>query len=123
MFTKSSQIGVHRLKVGPAGATFQGASFLVRPLSTRNLNIRKNRLIIASKIYHFLRNKKRLFKKNIKLFNPILLKKELLRLGLDKIDYIKLYNYENFKIPKSKKENFKIFIAYYLDKIRLIDNI
>lgn len=91
--------------------------------STRNKNINKKQLLIASKVYRYLSNKKKLIKKNLKNFNPQSFKRELLNLGLSKIDYIKLYNFRNFKECKIKNKKFKIFIAYYLNKVRLIDNI
>ena len=39
-----------------------------------------------------------------------------------KIDYLEIRNLKNLKITK-KIENSRLFIAYYLDNIRLIDNI
>ena len=44
-------------------------------------------------------------------------------LGASKIDYIENYNINNFKLSTKLKDNFNIFIAYYLKKTRLIDNI
>lgn len=91
--------------------------------STRNNNISIKKLVIASKVYKYLYNKKKLIKKNLNNFNIIKYKKYLINLGLEKIDYINLLNFNNLKKPKRKKEKFKIFIAYYIDKVRLIDNI
>ena len=39
------------------------------------------------------------------------------------IDYIDILNSRTLIRPRSNKENFKIFIAFYLNKTRLIDNI
>ena len=39
----------------------------------------------------------------------------------DKIEYFDIRNKKNLSI-KYNKTNFKIFIAYYLDGVRLIDN-
>ena len=39
-----------------------------------------------------------------------------------KIEYLELRNIENLKKSNTFK-NSKIFIAYYLDKVRLIDNL
>jgi len=86
--------------------------------STRNNNLNKKELRTASRIYHYLISKKEL--SNIKILN---IKKKLINLGVKKIDYIEFYNLNTLKRPKNKKENFKIFIAYYLNKIRLIDNV
>ena len=67
----------------------------------------------------------RLNKDNKKLLNfkLINLEKDLINLGVTKIDYIKLYNLNTLKKPRNKREKFKIFIAFYLNKTRLIDNI
>jgi len=46
-----------------------------------------------------------------------------MNLGVKKIEYIELYNLKTLKRPKNKREKFKIFIAFYLNKTRLIDNI
>lgn len=91
--------------------------------STRNGNLSYECLSIASKVYFYLRNKKKKIKKDLKNFKYQVFKKELISLGVNKIDYIKLYNPLSLKKPKKIKEKFKIFIAYYLDGVRLIDNI
>ena len=91
--------------------------------STRNNNLNRNQFKIASNVIKYLRNKKRLIKKEFSNFKFLNIKKDLMNLGITKIDYIELYNLKTFKRPKNKREKFKIFIAFYLNKIRLIDNI
>ena len=91
--------------------------------STRNNNLNKNQLKIASNVIKYLKNKKKLIKKKLSNFKFISIKKDLINLGVKKIDYIEFYNSKTLKRPKSKKEKFKIFIAFYLNKTRLIDNI
>ena len=91
--------------------------------STRNKNISKKNMIIASNVYWFLKKKKGLIKKNLKYFNTSKIKYDLLKLGATKIDYINLLKINSLKKPGNKKDKFKIFIAYYLNEIRLIDNI
>ena len=44
-------------------------------------------------------------------------------MGIDKVNYIELLNIKTLKRPKYSKDKFNIFISYYLDKVRLIDNI
>ena len=44
-------------------------------------------------------------------------------MGVKKIDYIKIIDINKIIKPYRKKNKFKIFIAYYLGSIRLIDNI
>ena len=90
--------------------------------STRNFNLNNKEMQIAEKIYIYLRKIKKKVKKNIKFFNRSLYKKELIKLGASKIDYLDIINLKKLKKAKNKKEKFNIFIAYYLNHIRLIDN-
>ena len=91
--------------------------------STRNNNLNRNQFKIASNVVKYLKNKKKLIKKELSNFKFLNIKKDLINLGVTKIDYIELYNAETLKRPKNKREKFKIFIAFYLNKTRLIDNI
>ena len=50
------------------------------------------------------------------------IKKKAYQIGVDKIEYIKIFNINSFLKPFNKKLNYKIFISYYLGKTRLIDN-
>tara|TARA_A100000164_G_C21889033_1_gene764360 strand:+ start:49 stop:861 length:813 start_codon:yes stop_codon:yes gene_type:complete len=91
-------------------------------LSSRNLLLKKSELNIASKLTRNLI----LFKKS--LFNSeninqliALKKKELNKLFKVKVEYLENRNKQNLKIS-NKVKNSKIFIAYYLNKVRLIDN-
>ena len=91
--------------------------------STRNNNLNKKQYKIASIVYNYLMNKKKIIKKNFLSFSISNTKKHLINMGVSKIDYLELYNLKNFKRPKNKKEKFNIFVAYYINKTRLIDNI
>ena len=75
------------------------------------------------KFIYSLKIKKKIYKKKLSNFNSKKVIKELKNLGSSKIDYIELYSLNTLQKPKNRKEKFKIFIAYYLNKIRLIDNI
>ena len=86
--------------------------------STRNKNLSKKQVKIASNVYLYLKN----IKKSKKILR-INLKKKLLLLGVNKIDYVEILNLRSLKKPKIINKNCRIFIAYYLKKIRLIDNI
>ena len=92
-------------------------------LSSRNLLLNKSNLIIASKIYETLvdikKNTKN--KKNIPSFLN-LKKKELKNNYKIKIDYLELRNIKNLKLSNTKN-NSRLFIAYYLKNVRLIDNL
>ena len=91
--------------------------------STRNLNLNKNELIIASNIYRYLLNLNKKIRKNYKLFRVNKIIKNLISLGATKIDYIENLNINNFKKNKNLKKKYKLFFAYNINNIRLIDNI
>ena len=91
--------------------------------STRNSKLSKKQLIIASNIYHYLFNLKKKIKKNYNLFNINRIKKDLMNLGASKIDYLENYNIKSFKKIKRPNGKFNLFFAYYINNIRLIDNI
>jgi pantoate--beta-alanine ligase len=91
------------------------------PMSSRNLLLNLSQKKIASSVYNFLKNKK---KKIIagKINNKVI-KNKLFLLNVKKIDYLKLINVNKIFKPFAKKDNYRIFIAYYLGNVRLIDNI
>ena len=91
--------------------------------SSRNFNLNKNQMKIAKNVYKYLIRIKKKTKKNFKLFNSLLFKKDLIKLGINKIDYLEIINLKSLSRPKKFKESFNIFIAYHLNKVRLIDNI
>ena len=86
--------------------------------STRNNKLNSSQLYIASKIFNYIKlNKYSLFN------NPNQIKRKVFEMGANKIDYVKIMNVKTLKKPKTNVEKFKIFIAYFLGKTRLIDNI
>ena len=88
--------------------------------SSRNSLLKSNDIKIASKIYHFI-NK---IKKKFDVYDFNFLKKKIIELGANKVDYIENYNIKkNFVKSKKYNKNCKIFIAYYIKNVRLIDNI
>ena len=91
-------------------------------LSTRNLLLGNKNLkkvgYIAKNIYKFkqkLRNKKKIKKY---LYEK---KKELIEQFNIRLEYLEVLNESDLNIYNHKKK-FRVFIAYYLNKIRLIDN-
>ena len=48
------------------------------------------------------------------------LKKKRILLGAQKVDYIEILDLKNLKKPKGY--NFNLFFAFYIGKIRFIDN-
>ena len=77
----------------------------------------------AANIYKYLFNLNKKIKKNYKLFKINTIKKDLFSLGATKIDYIKNLDIKNFYKKRKLKNKFRLFIAYYINNVRLIDNI
>jgi len=91
-------------------------------LSSRNSLLNKNDLIKASAIARNLIIFKKRLLKNMNSKNLFLMKKNELKKKYDiKIDYLELRNTKNLRLTK-KIKNAKIFVAYHINKVRLIDN-
>jgi len=89
--------------------------------SSRNLLLSNNQKKIASSIYKYiLNNKSKLINGKIKIVD---IKNKILSLGVRKIDYVELHDINKIIKPYMQKNNYKIFISYYLGAVRLIDNI
>ena len=93
------------------------------PCSTRNFNLNNKQLLIASNIYKYLFDLKQKIKKKYKFFKINTIKKDLIALGASKIDYIENFDLKSLKKIRKSKSKFRLFIAYYIKNIRLIDNI
>ena len=91
--------------------------------STRNLNLSNRELTMASNIYKYLLKLNKRIKKNYKLFKINVIRKDLISLGATKIDYIENLNIKYYGDNRKLKNKFKLFFAYYINEIRLIDNI
>tara|TARA_B100000902_G_scaffold209778_1_gene199609 strand:- start:1296 stop:2108 length:813 start_codon:yes stop_codon:yes gene_type:complete len=91
-------------------------------LSSRNLLLNKKSLIQAGKLsQNIARFKKNLDKKKITK-NLLTLKKNQLSKTFDiNIEYFELRNFFTFRSSNTIKDS-KLFISYYMDKVRLIDN-
>ena len=92
-------------------------------LSSRNKNLSTNDMRIASKVFKYLKREKSNMKTKIKRININKLHNNIMKLGVKKIDYIELINLNTLKKPNRINKKFNIFIAYYLGKVRLIDNV
>ena len=89
--------------------------------SSRNYLLSFKEKSTASKIYKLIKKTKtNLIKKKINL-NSI--KTKIKNLGVSRVDYIEILDINKIIKPHLKSSKFKIFIAYYLRKTRLIDNI
>jgi len=91
-------------------------------LSSRNLLLKKSDQIKAGKIARTLISFKKKFIKE-KITNKLILtkKNELEKLYSINIEYLELRNKKNLKLS-NKINNSKIFLAYYIKNVRLIDN-
>ena len=91
--------------------------------SSRNSNLNKNQIKIASNIYYYLCKLKKKIKKDYSLFNINKIKQDLIDLGVSKIDYLENYDIKDFRKIKKQNKKSNLFIAYFIKNIRLIDNI
>jgi len=89
--------------------------------SSRNLLLSLEQKVIASKVYKLLKSKKQNLVKSKSALIEI--KKKIYKLGANKIEYIQILDINKLIKPQIKNNKYKIFIAYYLGKTRLIDNI
>ena len=91
-------------------------------LSSRNYLLKQSELDIASKLSIKINNLKKKLnnKKNLKKFLNTEKKKTEKNLRI-KIEYLELRNTKNLKISKNSN-NSRLFVAYYIGNIRLIDN-
>ena len=53
-------------------------------------------------------------------FNLNEIKKKIISMGVNKVDYIKILDLKTLKRPTKNK--FNLFYAFYIGKVRLIDN-
>ena len=92
-------------------------------LSSRNKLLSAKSLDIAKQIYL---NIKKIRYLNYKYSNDIelYLKKKLKKSGLNNIEYIEIRESKSLERPKSiiKGKTLRVFVAVYLDDVRLIDN-
>ena len=92
-------------------------------LSSRNLLLNKSNLKVASNIYKKLTNIKKNINKNKNISDFLNFQKKELRNNYKiKIDYMELRDENTLKISSTKK-NSRLFIAYHLNYVRLIDNL
>ena len=91
-------------------------------LSSRNSLLSINELSKARLVSKYLFKLKSSLKQNNKIHNNILIKKKELQKKFNiKIDYLEVRNEKNLTtLTKNKK--IRLFVAYYINKVRLIDN-
>lgn len=88
-------------------------------MSSRNLRLSESARIKAAQIFKTLNE----IKENPKLIEEK--KAQLLKNGFEKIDYLEIRDEKNLDLISdfSQKKSARIFIAIYLENVRLIDNI
>ena len=92
--------------------------------SSRNMNLNRKDVFIASQVYLYLKKQKRIMKKRKYIrFNEKQNILKIKKLGIKKVEYVKCINLSNLIEPKLSISKFNIFISYYINKTRLIDNI
>jgi len=92
-------------------------------LSSRNSLLNSSNLFYVGKIIRILANikKKLKYRENVESF--LIYQKKILENDFKiKIDYLELRNKKNLENIK-KIKNSRLFIAYYINKVRLIDNL
>jgi len=89
--------------------------------SSRNSLLNSHENYIAGKIYKLILKSKKKLIKNRSLIK--VLKNEVMKFGVKKIEYLKILDVNKLTKPFKNKKKFKIFIAYYLSSVRLIDNV
>jgi pantoate--beta-alanine ligase len=88
-------------------------------LSSRNKLLDQKSLNIAGEIINFLKkNKNQIIKSKD---NSFFLKK-IKEFGAKKIDYLSAFNLKKLKKTNKPSVNTRVFLAYYLNNVRLIDN-
>ena len=92
-------------------------------LSSRNFNLNNKQIKIASLIYKYLKkNKHKILSSCIANRKKDVLS-DIQEIGTKNIEYLECINLKTLKYNKNKKNKFKIFISYFLGKVRLIDNL
>ena len=92
-------------------------------LSSRNLHLKKDSLNVAANIVKELKVIKKNIKKQKKVSKYLKTKvKEIMKNHKIKIEYLELRNINNLE-KSNKFINSRLFIAYYINKVRLIDNL
>jgi len=100
--------------------TVRDKNFLA--LSSRNSLLSKNQLTKAGQIAKYLINFKSSLKINNQIYNYLLIKKKELEKKFNvRIDYLEVRNEKNLTTLIKNRKN-RLFIAYYINKVRLIDN-
>ena len=108
-----------KTKVVPC-KTIRDKNFIAYSSRLKKLNKLEKRNLI--KIIKTLKNYKKKIKLNKIKYDLSKIKKEIIFLGAKKVDYIEILDLKTLKKPKRNKSNFNLFFAFYIGKVRFIDN-
>ncbi len=92
------------------------------PFSSRNANLEKKQIIKASYVSKLINKLFNEIKKKYKNKDKIHYFKNLIKANNIDLEYLEIRNKNNLSL-KFNQKNFKIFVAYYIKNVRLIDNI
>ncbi len=90
--------------------------------SSRLRNLKKYEKTNLVRIVRALKKYKRNLVSRKVNYSFIKIKKKLLSLGVKKVDYVEIIDLETLKKPKKNKAKFNLFFAFYIGKVRFIDN-
>ena len=90
--------------------------------SSRLKRLKNYQTTKLGKIINVLKNyKKKLVLKKID-YNFSQIKNKILLAGAKKVEYVEMIDLKTLKKPKKNKSNFNLFFAFYIGKVRFIDN-
>ena len=89
--------------------------------SSRNLLLTEKEKDSASRVYKLIKKKKKNFLH--KKTSASELRAEIIKLGINKIEYLKILDINKIIKPHKRNKKYKVFIAYFIRSVRLIDNI
>ena len=92
------------------------------PFSSRNVRLNKKDLLKASKVSQAINKLFFLIKKNFKNKDKINEIKKFIKSNNINLQYLEIRNKNNLS-SNFNQNNFKIFVAFFIKKIRLIDNV
>ena len=98
--------------------TIRDNKFIAYSSRLRKLN--KHQKINLIKIIKVLKNYKKNLISGVNKYNFNKIKKDLLSAGARKVDYVELIDLKTLK--KLKKNKYNLFFAFYIGKVRFIDN-
>ena len=90
-------------------------------MSSRNTLLSTKEKNIGGSIYKYLKGNKLNILNNS--YSQNFIKRHIIKLGATKVDYVEILNTNKISNYFFKKDNKRIFVAYYLKNVRLIDNI